>query len=150
MKTKHQEAILYSVLLLAYIGSRYCGWLNFRGVPIFVVFVEGPVHEFQCQRKSHFLYELWRKILWLTNFEPRQCLIFLQSTKIGTHKNKAIHSIIRIKYRRTRVLSVSLPSVCKNCSFNPTFVSSPGQMSGELLSYPRRRRQRRRARAQKL
>ena len=27
-----------------------------------------------------------------TNFEPNKCLIFLQSTKIGTHENKAIHS----------------------------------------------------------
>ena len=27
-----------------------------------------------------------------TNFEPHQCIIFVQSSKIGTHKNKAIHS----------------------------------------------------------
>ena len=27
-----------------------------------------------------------------TNFEPLECLIFVQSTKIGTHENKAIHS----------------------------------------------------------
>ena len=31
-----------------------------------------------------------------------------------------------------------------------TFISSPGRMSGELLSYPRRRRRRQRPRAQKL
>ena len=24
--------------------SGYCGWLKFRGVPIFVVFVEGPIN----------------------------------------------------------------------------------------------------------
>ena len=36
----------------------YCGWLNFRGVPIFVVFVEGPIHEFQYQRIDDFSYEL--------------------------------------------------------------------------------------------
>ena len=24
----------------------YCEWLNFHGVPIFVVFVDGPIHEF--------------------------------------------------------------------------------------------------------
>ena len=29
----------------------------------------------------------------VTNFEPHECVIFAQSTKIGTHKNKAIHSI---------------------------------------------------------
>ena len=28
-----------------------------------------------------------------TNFEPNECVIFVQSTKIGTHENKAIHSI---------------------------------------------------------
>ena len=27
-----------------------------------------------------------------TNFVPRECIIFVQSTKIWTHKNKAIHS----------------------------------------------------------
>ena len=27
-----------------------------------------------------------------TNFEPNECVIFVRSTKIGTHKNKAIHS----------------------------------------------------------
>ena len=26
-----------------------------------------------------------------TNFEPHECVIFAQSTKIGTHENKAIH-----------------------------------------------------------
>ena len=34
-----------------------------------------------------------------TNFEPHECVIFAQSTKIGTHENKAIHSITKkIKY----------------------------------------------------
>ena len=28
-----------------------------------------------------------------TNFEPHECVIFLQAMKIGTHENKAIHSI---------------------------------------------------------
>ena len=26
-----------------------------------------------------------------TNFEPHECVIFAQSTKIGTHENKATH-----------------------------------------------------------
>ena len=30
----------------------------------------------------------------VTNFEPHECVIFFQSTKIGTHENKAIHSIM--------------------------------------------------------
>ena len=28
-------------------GLKNCGWLKFRGVPIFVVLVEGPIQEFQ-------------------------------------------------------------------------------------------------------
>ena len=36
-----------------------------------------------------------------TNFEPHKCVIFVQSTKIGTHKNKAIHSIWIISYVQT-------------------------------------------------
>ena len=36
----------------------YYGWLNFRGVPIFVVFVVGPIHEFQYPQISNFVYEL--------------------------------------------------------------------------------------------
>ena len=31
-----------------------------------------------------------------TNFEPYEFLIFAQSTKVGTHENKAIHSIINL------------------------------------------------------
>ena len=27
-----------------------------------------------------------------TNFEPRECVIYYQSTKIGTYEYKAIHS----------------------------------------------------------
>ena len=28
------------------------------------------------------------------NFEPHECVIFVQSAKIGTHENKAIHSTL--------------------------------------------------------
>ena len=28
------------------------------------------------------------------NFEPRECVIFVQSTKIGTNENNGIHSIL--------------------------------------------------------
>ena len=28
-----------------------------------------------------------------TNFEPHECVSFAQTMKIGTHENKAIHSI---------------------------------------------------------
>ena len=36
-----------------------------------------------------------------TNFEPHECLIFLQSTKIGTHENKAILSILYLNWGMT-------------------------------------------------
>ena len=29
-----------------------------------------------------------------TNFELHECVIFVQSTKIGTYENKAIHSML--------------------------------------------------------
>ena len=28
-------------------------------------------------------------------FEPHECVIFVQSPKIGTHENKTIHTILR-------------------------------------------------------
>ena len=31
------------------------------------------------------------------NFEPNECVIFVQSMKIGTHENKAIQSILKEK-----------------------------------------------------
>ena len=31
-----------------------------------------------------------------TNFEPHEWVIFVQSTKIGTHENKAIHKLVKI------------------------------------------------------
>ena len=30
-----------------------------------------------------------------TNFEPHECVISVQSTKIGSHENEAIHSKIK-------------------------------------------------------
>ena len=36
-----------------------------------------------------------------TNLEPQECVMFVQSTKIGTHKNKAIHSINYFKICRS-------------------------------------------------
>ena len=36
-----------------------------------------------------------------TNFEPHKCVIFVQSTKIGSHENKAIHSSCQQHKRRT-------------------------------------------------
>ena len=49
---------------------RYCGWLKFCQVPIFVVLVEGPIHELQYPWNGNVLYELWIKILWPQNLNP--------------------------------------------------------------------------------
>ena len=35
-----------------------------------------------------------------TNFEPHECVIFVQTTKIGTHEKKAIHNIKDLVYRK--------------------------------------------------
>ena len=51
-------------------GILHCEWLNFSGVPIFLVFVEGLIHEFQCPPINDFLYELWRKVLWPQILNP--------------------------------------------------------------------------------
>ena len=40
-----------------------------------------------------------------TKFEPDKWVILVQSTKIGTHENKAIHSTLFIKYRTKDTLS---------------------------------------------
>ena len=67
-------------------------WLKFRGLPIFMVFMEGPIQEFQYPQNDNFLYDLWKKMLWPRISNPTN-VIFVQSMKIGTHENKVIHSI---------------------------------------------------------
>ena len=39
-----------------------------------------------------------------TNFEPHECVIFVQSTKIGNHENKAIHSSWKVLVLRILTL----------------------------------------------
>ena len=48
----------------------YCGWLNFRGLLIFVVFVESLIHEFQCPKNGDVLFDLERKGLWSQILNP--------------------------------------------------------------------------------
>ena len=64
--------------------------MAFCGVPIFV---EGPIHEFQYPRNSNFSVSIIKENVMATKFEPHKCVIFVQSTKTGTHENKIIHSI---------------------------------------------------------
>ena len=51
----------------------YSRLLKFHRVPIFVVFVEGPIHEFQYPRNCNFLYELWKKYYVHDYLTPRMC-----------------------------------------------------------------------------
>ena len=68
--------------------TKYCGLRNFRGVPIFVVFVEGAIHEFQYQRISDFLYEKWRKILWSRILNPTNVSFSFNPRKLVPTKIK--------------------------------------------------------------
>ena len=40
-----------------------------------------------------------------TNLEPHECVIFVQSTKIGTHENKSINSIDEVQNGAEYMLS---------------------------------------------
>ena len=79
---------LFTNVNLLYCKRGYCGWLNFRGVPIFVVFVEGAIHEFQYQRISDFLYEKRRKILWSRILNPRNVSFLFNPRKLVPTKIK--------------------------------------------------------------
>ena len=70
-------------------------YIEYDLVHIFMAFVEGPIHKFQCQWINDFR-SVWimKENIMATNFEPNECLIFLQSTKIGTHENKQNYGII--------------------------------------------------------
>ena len=52
-----------------------------------------------------------------TNFEPHECVIFVQSTKIGTHEIKAIHSILALGASLQNQLS-DLKVKVETCSIN--------------------------------
>ena len=68
--------------------NQYCGWLHFRGVPIFLVFVEGSIHEFQYPQISDFRYELWRKILWSRILSPTNASFTFNPQKLVPTKIK--------------------------------------------------------------
>ena len=81
------------------------------------------------------------------------CLSVCQSI-YAIHVDQFINSVwkVRSNYKaiKKNYVCFLLPDrPCLKPSY-PRLFSSPGRMSGELLSYPRRRRRRRRARAQKL
>ena len=78
------EFDLYYVMANSYTA---CGWLKFRGVPIFVVFVGGFVSRNLVPTKKQFSVWIMKESAMATNFEPHECVIFAQSTKIGTKEN---------------------------------------------------------------
>ena len=61
---------------------RYCGWLNIRGVPIFVVFVEGPIQDFSLR----FSVRSMKENIMATDFEPHEGVILVQSKKLEPMK----------------------------------------------------------------
>ena len=50
------------------------------------------------------------------NVEPKECEMFVQSTKIGTHENKAIHSIWLPSYGSMVFLSTSVSYHMYSCN----------------------------------
>ena len=64
-------------------------WLSFGGVPIFH---GGSNPQIPIPRSSNFL-SVWimKKNILATNFETHECVILVQSMKIGTHENKTVH-----------------------------------------------------------
>ena len=75
--------------------SVWCGWLNFHGLLICMVFMADPIHEFKYPRNSDFSVSIINENIMATKFEfePHEYVIFVQSTKIGTHENKGVHSM---------------------------------------------------------
>ena len=82
---------LFKTILITediFILTWYCGWLNFRGVPIYVVFVEGLIHKFQYTWNSDFLYELWSKTLWPRILKHMNVSFYFNPRKLVTTKIK--------------------------------------------------------------
>ena len=80
--------VIHATPLKTHLERACCGWLNFRAVPIFVVFMEGTIHELQFPRISDFLHELWRKILWSRILNPMNVSFSLNQRKLVPTKIK--------------------------------------------------------------
>ena len=76
-----------------------------------------------------------------TKFEPHECVIFAQSTKIGTHENKAIHSIFVLFFRKNTEREVSVPGdKNKTNSATDEHCVKPGTAENVSLLRPEDRR----------
>ena len=80
---------------LIFVGYQF-SWFSWRAWS-----TNSSTHEFV---NFHINYE--GKYL-ATSFEPHECVIFVQSTKIGTHEIKAIHSICLQRYSNQRTRHVT-------------------------------------------
>ena len=63
-----------------------CEWFNFRGVQIFVVFIEVQSTNFITHELA-FIYKNYERKQYGHDFWTRKCVISGQSTKIGTNEN---------------------------------------------------------------
>ena len=93
----------------------YCGWLNFRGVPIFVVFVEGPVYEIKYPKKG---FSLWimKENAMTTKFK---CVIFGEPRKLVPTKIKQSTVLTR-----NHVSHLDENATCKNKHIIPILLNS--------------------------
>ena len=101
------------------IFKAYCGWLNLRGEPIVVVFVEGQIRKFQYPWKSYFLCGVWGKILWPlfltpTNvyflFNRRELVnMIIESSTVTIPEYSLCLAHIKISDRAIKILSVGRP-----------------------------------------
>ena len=64
--------------------SYFCEWHNFCGVPVFMAFVEGPIHNSSIHKIEIFCRIYKGKS---HGQEPNKCVVFDQSMKIGIHEN---------------------------------------------------------------
>ena len=85
MQILRTEKIQSYISVLPYVI--YYGWLKFRWVPIFVVFLEGPIHELQYQRNSEFLMNYEQNTV-TTNFEPHDVSFLFNPRKLIPTKIK--------------------------------------------------------------
>ena len=70
----------------------YCGWLNFVGLQFSGFFGGSDPRNLIPTEKRIFCINYEEKYF-DHDFEHHECVMFAQTTKIGTHENKAIHSM---------------------------------------------------------
>lgn len=70
--------------------NKYCGLIIFRRIPIFIYFMG-------IGQTQIFLRLMYANFCNITKSDIYKIAMFLQSTKIGIHENKLIHSIYMLK-----------------------------------------------------